>query len=83
MIIVDPEERRPVASRSPAMSDRGYGPEESVVLTDIDIPFERLVAIMVKWSLASVPALLIGLAIAYIIGALMGYLLVGLGLWPW
>jgi hypothetical protein len=33
--------------------------EQEVVLTDIDIPFSRMVTFMVKWALASIPATLI------------------------
>ena len=33
--------------------------EQEVILTDIDIPFSRMVTFMVKWALASIPAALI------------------------
>jgi hypothetical protein len=39
--------------------------EQEVVLTDIDIPFSRMVTFMVKWALASIPA-------AIIVGLILG-----------
>jgi len=30
-----------------------YGPPQRIVLSDIDIPFWRLVAIFIKWALVS------------------------------
>jgi hypothetical protein len=34
-------------------------PGTRVVLSDIDIPFWRMVVILVKWTIASIPAIII------------------------
>jgi hypothetical protein len=40
--------------------DRGSDPRDrGVTITDIDIPFWRIVAIMIKWILAMIPAYII------------------------
>ncbi len=39
--------------------------DNSVVLTDIDIPFSRAVLIMVKWILAAIPAAILATIIVY------------------
>ncbi len=41
------------------------------VLSDIDIPFLRLVLIFVKWSLAAIPAAIILTLIFMVIGGVM------------
>ena len=46
--------------------------QSEVVLTDIDIPFGRVVSIMVKWMLATIPAVIL----AVILGGLIIYGLV-------
>lgn len=51
--------------RSPA-NDRGH------VLTDIDIPFGRLIVIIVKIALAAIPAMIIVWAIIAIIMLILG-----------
>lgn len=61
--------------------DRGVDPRDrGIVITDIDIPFWRLVAIMIKFVLAAIPAYLV---VAIIIGGivlLVGGLFGGLGM---
>lgn len=48
-------------------------------LVDIDIPFGRMVAIIIKWSLASIPAMII-LGIVYmIIVGILGLFVTGFG----
>jgi hypothetical protein len=42
---------------------------QSIVVTDIDIPFWRLVAIFVKWALAAIPATIILIVIWMIVAA--------------
>ncbi|ESR23173.1 hypothetical protein [Lutibaculum baratangense] len=41
---------------------------ERITITDIDIPFVRLVMIFIKWSLAAIPAAII---VSFIISFLM------------
>lgn len=73
-------ERRPVASRSRAAGHHVEG--EPVVLADIDIPFERMVAFMVKWALASIPAALILTVVACVVAWILATAVLALGWWP-
>ena len=54
---------------------RGNG-EQKVVVTDVRIPFVSMVILMVKWSIASIPALIIlailGAILAVIFAATFG-----------
>ena len=43
-----------------------------VAIADIDIPFWRMVAIIIKWTFASIPALIIISIIFAILGAVVG-----------
>jgi len=43
-----------------------------VAIADIDIPFWRMVAIILKWSFASIPAVIIFSIIIGIVAALLG-----------
>jgi hypothetical protein len=43
-----------------------------VSIADIDIPFWRMVAIIIKWAFASIPAVIIISIIFMIIGAVLG-----------
>ena len=47
-----------------------------IVVTDIRIPFVSMVVLMVKWSLAAIPAIIIlisiGVAFSIVLGALFG-----------
>jgi len=45
-----------------------------VTIRDIDVPFRRIVLILVKWSIAAIPAMILTLLIA-IIGAIMSTVL--------
>jgi hypothetical protein len=49
---------------------------QRVKVVDIDMPFGSMVTFMVKWSLASIPALMIlalfGFAVAMVFGAAVG-----------
>jgi hypothetical protein len=47
----------------------------SVRLVDIDIPFPRMVAFMVKWTFATIPAAIIVVVIAIIASSPLGILL--------
>jgi hypothetical protein len=46
-----------------------------VVVTDIKMPFGSMVVFMVKWAIASIPALII----LFLLAALVSAILVGLG----
>ena len=43
-----------------------------VAIADVDIPFWRMVAIMIKWTFAAIPAVIIVSIIFGIIGAILG-----------
>jgi hypothetical protein len=43
-----------------------------VAIADIQIPFWRMVAIIIKWTLASIPAIIIVSLIFAVIGAVVG-----------
>ena len=43
-----------------------------VAIADIDIPFWRMVTIIIKWAFASIPAVIIISIIFGIIGAILG-----------
>jgi hypothetical protein len=49
--------------------------ENLVTLRDIDVPFWRIVMILVKWSIASIPAMIILMLLAILLSALLGGLL--------
>ena len=51
-----------------------------VTVTDIDIPFGRLVLIFIKWSLAAIPAAIIVSIILSVIMALLAGLFGGMGM---
>jgi hypothetical protein len=51
-----------------------------VSIADVDIPFWRMVAIIIKWAFASIPAIIIVSIIFTIIGALVGVVVGILGL---
>lgn len=58
--------------------DRGPDPRDrGVTITDIDIPFWRIVAIMIKWVLAMIPAYFI---ILIILGAIALVIVLAAGL---
>ena len=51
-----------------------------VSIADVDIPFWRMVAIIIKWAFASIPAIIIISIIFAILGAILGGALAILGL---
>ena len=51
-----------------------------VSIADVDIPFWRMVAIIIKWAFASIPAVIIITIIFAIIGAVLGAVVGILGL---
>jgi hypothetical protein len=54
-----------------------------VVLTGVDIPFGSLVTLMIKFSLASIPAVIILSVLGLVIAVLISFAFAafGLGLW--
>lgn len=46
--------------------------ENLVTIRDIDVPFWRIVMILVKWSIASIPAMIILMFLAALIAAIVG-----------
>lgn len=51
---------------------------QSVVVTDIDMPFWSMVGFMIKWAIAAIPAMIVLFILFSIIGAILAA--VGLGL---
>jgi hypothetical protein len=51
-----------------------------IAVVDIDIPFWRMVAIIIKWAFASIPAVIIITIIFAILGAVVGAIVGILGL---
>jgi hypothetical protein len=49
-----------------------YVQPHPVVVIDLDIPFGRLVAIFIKWTLAAIPAMIIVWLILAVITAFLG-----------
>jgi hypothetical protein len=60
------------------MSQPAFAPVERVTITDIDIPFGRLVAIFIKWALAAIPATIIVTLILMVVMGILGAIF-GLG----
>jgi len=54
-----------------------------VVVTDIKIPFLSMVVLMVKWTLAAVPAVIILIVIASVISAALSAFFGGAFNWHW
>ena len=50
-----------------------------VTIRDIDVPFWRIVMILVKWSIASIPAMIILMLLASLIAAILGAILAAIG----
>ena len=46
--------------------------ENNVVVVDIKMPFMSMVVFMVKWVIASIPAIIILLVLGMILGGLLG-----------
>jgi hypothetical protein len=55
---------------------------QQVVVTDIHMPFGSMVGFMVKWAIASIPALIILILIGIIFSGVFGSLILGLGSRP-
>jgi hypothetical protein len=61
-----------------AMSVQPPAAPHRVSIADIDIPFWRMVSIIIKWTFASIPALIIISIIFSIIAAVLGGAMVAL-----
>lgn len=55
------------------------GSEREVVVVDVKIPFWSMVVLLVKWSIAAIPALIIVVALASALSAVLG----GVFHWGW
>ena len=68
------------SAREPLGKEQDMSPEQgqSVVVSNIKMPFGSMVVFMVKWSLASIPALIILALIGAVLGAAFGGLFAGL-----
>ena len=51
-----------------------------VTIRDIDVPFWRIVMILVKWSIASIPAMIILVLLLALVGTIVGGVLSLIGL---
>jgi ABC-type sugar transport system permease subunit len=51
-----------------------------VTIRDIDVPFWRIVMILVKWSIASIPAMIILILLLAVLTAVVGGVLSMIGL---
>jgi hypothetical protein len=49
-----------------------------VVVRDIDLPFSSMVSIMVRWTIAAIPALIILVILAAVASVLLGGVIGGL-----
>ena len=54
---------------------------QEIVVTDIRIPFISMVVLLVKWSLAAIPAMIILISIAVAVSMVLGGLFDGMGGW--
>jgi hypothetical protein len=61
-----------------AMSMQPPAAPHRVAIADIQIPFWRMVAIIIKWTFAAIPAVIIVSIIFAIIGAVIGGALVAI-----
>jgi hypothetical protein len=50
---------------------------EPITIRDIDVPFWRIVVILIKWSIAAIPAAIIVAILYAVIFALLGGILAG------
>jgi hypothetical protein len=55
---------------------------QHVIVTDIRMPFESLVAFMVKWAIASIPALIILFLLGVVMVGIFGMMIAAMGLGP-
>jgi hypothetical protein len=65
---------------APPYAPPPYAPPQYIVVTDIHIPFWRLVGIFVKWALAAIPATIILVLIFMLIGAIIAGIFAAIGI---
>jgi hypothetical protein len=56
------------------MTEPTYVQPQRFVVSDIDIPFWRLVAILIKWALAAIPAAIVVTLIMMVVMGMLGML---------
>ena len=61
-----------VAAR--AATDKNNKGTQTVKVSDFDMPFGSMIVFMVKWAIASIPAILILMVLFFIFGGLLGIL---------
>jgi hypothetical protein len=71
---------RPGTTGEQPMSVQPPAAPHRVAIADVDIPFWRMVAIIIKWAFASIPAIIIISIIFAILGAVVGAVVAMLGL---
>ena len=54
---------------------------QEIVVTDVKIPFVSMVVLLVKWTLAAIPAMIILIVIAAIVSATLGAFFGGMFGW--
>ena len=72
-----------VPSTSSTMPPRAptatHSDPQQVIVTDIHMPFGSMVGFMVKWAIASIPAVIILFLLGVILSAIFGSFILGLG----
>lgn len=71
---LSPQQQELVLAEQRSRADAQLGSDAapaSVILRDVDVPFWNLMTFMVKWVLASIPALIILLTITILVGGLL------------
>jgi hypothetical protein len=78
--------RRPVQSErakvaiQPTSHPSAASPSiQQVIVTDIHMPFGSMVGFMVKWAIASIPAVIILFVLGVVLSAVFGSFILGLG----
>lgn len=77
----DSDHLRIVTQPAPDANVSG-SPLQHVVVTDIQMPFASMVAFIVKWTMASIPAFLILFVLGFAVVSLLGKIITGMGLGP-
>jgi hypothetical protein len=70
----------PVMQARPAAENVSGSPLQQVIVTDIHMPFGSMVGFMVKWAIASIPAMIILFVLGIIVVGAFSTILTGMGL---